>query len=182
MLGSIIFLGSSIASPKGLIIRPNNPIPTKILTTPPFVIIRSPTLTKRSLPKITIEVNLSSIPTTIPLTYLTFCCVFKAFKREGDGINTANSPKLAKPKSRAKATPSLTRITTPKDIDFKVTFLTSLRVFIFFFKLLIETGVCTTAASFFFPTFFFESVEKLATNNEGTKFKFNFEIKWFIVK
>jgi len=40
----------------------------------------------------------------------------------------ANSPKLANPKSRAKATPSFTRITTPKEIDFKVTFLV-----IFFF-------------------------------------------------
>ena len=47
---------------------------------------------------------------------------FNVFNLEGEGINTANSPKLAKPRSRAKATPSLTRITIPKEIDLSVTF------------------------------------------------------------
>jgi len=56
-------------------------------------------------------------------------------KREGDGIKTASSPKLAKPKSRANATPSFTRITTPNEIDFKVIFLFIFIIFFFKFKI-----------------------------------------------
>jgi hypothetical protein len=55
LLISIAFFESSSAIPSGEITRPNNPTPTKTLTTPPFVTIRSPTFTRRSFPKITIE-------------------------------------------------------------------------------------------------------------------------------
>jgi hypothetical protein len=47
--------------------------------------------------------------------YLIFFVDLNLDKRDGDGINTASSPNFAKPKSLAKATPTLTRITTPKD-------------------------------------------------------------------
>jgi hypothetical protein len=73
--------------------------------------------------------------------------VFNLFKREGDGINTANSPKLAKPKSRAKATPSFTRITTPKETDFKVIFLVNFCAGFFKF---FETDFLVFKTFFFF--------------------------------